>query len=540
MAKLGKWAILVTLGLLISLHSIICIPHVRGQQNLNSLNFLPSETNNIIGDIRLDGYYLFSLAAPIIKENISNNNSQSSSLRLRTNRIQSRLYQIINLGFEPRKLIVWSEKNEEYYGIYATDTQSMGRLQIMMVTNLDAVIGGQPQQQLADRYSAIIKNALIRADRERESAFLIKQSVTSGILLIIAIAISSTILFFQKRLKQQQLNLQSVVETTENLSLSKPETTKNPLDRHKLIRTLLQIAQIAIWVVTLSWIAGMFPYSRDKQLWFLAGPVKIIILWSLAPIVIRFAKLIVDRILLSWQNEQQHLTNIDPNRLAKRFSTYSIFIQGIVNFIIISIAILLTLIILRIPIIPVLASAGILGFAISFGSQTLVRDIINGIFIIFEDQFAVGDYVDLGSGLGIVENMTLRVTQLRIYDGSFTTIPNSQIQNARNYSRDRSRVSIVMDIAYEHDATKTLEIIRACAEKLAKDPEWKDLIIDPVDLLRVIGLSHSGMRIIFWMNVLPGKHFAVAGEFRLRLKKLLEEHGIRMGVPQQKISVENN
>ncbi|MDJ0719821.1 MAG: mechanosensitive ion channel family protein, partial [Prochloraceae cyanobacterium] len=456
------------------------------------------------------------------------------------NRIQSRLYQIINLGFEPRKLIVWSEKNEEYYGIYATDTQSMGRLQIMMVTNLDAVIGGQPQQQLADRYSAIIKNALIRAVRERESAFLIKQSVTSGILLIIAIAVSTTILFFQKRLKQQQLNLQSVVETTENLSLSKPETTKNPLDRHKLIRTLLQIAQIAIWVVTLSWIAGMFPYSRDKQLWFLAGPVKIIILWSLAPIVIRFAKLIVDRILLSWQNEQQHLTNIDPNRLAKRFSTYSIFIQGIVNFIIISIAILLTLIILRIPIIPVLASAGILGFAISFGSQTLVRDIINGIFIIFEDQFAVGDYVDLGSGLGIVENMTLRVTQLRIYDGSFTTIPNSQIQNARNYSRDRSRVSIVMDIAYEHDATKTLEIIRACAEKLAKDPEWKDLIIDPVDLLRVIGLSHSGMRIIFWMNVLPGKHFAVAGEFRLRLKKLLEEHGIRMGVPQQKISVENN
>ncbi len=540
MAKLGKWGILVTLGLLISLHSIILIPHVRGQQNLHSLNFLPSETNNIIGDIRLDGYYLFSVAAPIIKENISNNNSQSSSLRLRTNRIQSRLYQIINLGFEPRKLIVWSEKNEEYYGIYATDTQSLGRLQIMMVTNLDAVIGGQPQQQLADRYSAIIKNALIRADRERESAFLIKQSVTSGILLIIAIAISSTILFFQKRLKQQQLNLQSVVETTENLSLSKPETTKNPLDRHKLIRTLLQIAQIAIWVVTLSWIAGMFPYSRDKQLWFLAGPVKIIILWSLAPIVIRFAKLIVDRILLSWQNEQQHLTNIDPNRLAKRFSTYSIFIQGIVNFIIISIAILLTLIILRIPIIPVLASAGILGFAISFGSQTLVRDIINGIFIIFEDQFAVGDYVDLGSGLGIVENMTLRVTQLRISDGSFTTIPNSQIQTSRNYSRDRSRVSIVMDIAYEHDATKTLEIIRACAEKLAKDPEWKDLIIDPVDLLRVIGLSHSGMRIIFWMNVLPGKHFAVAGEFRLRLKKLLEEHGIRMGVPQQKISVENN
>uniref|UniRef100_UPI0005B39DC3 hypothetical protein n=1 Tax=Anaplasma marginale TaxID=770 RepID=UPI0005B39DC3 len=76
---------------------------------------------------------------------------------------------------------------------------------------------------------------------------------------------------------------------------------------------LCQITQILIWVVALGWIAGMFPYTREKQLWFLAGPVQIIILWSLVPIINRSAKLIIDRILLSWQNERQNIFNIDPN-----------------------------------------------------------------------------------------------------------------------------------------------------------------------------------------------------------------------------------
>lgn len=197
------------------------------------------------------------------------------------------------------------------------------------------------------------------------------------------------------------------------------------------------------------------------------------------------------------------------------------------------VAIITALDILGIPTGSVLAIGGLFGLAFSFGSQRLVKDLVNGFLILAEDQYAIGDAIDVGNAVGLVENLNLRVTQLRSADGELVTLPNSSITDVKNLTRSWSRVNFSIDVAYQTDPEKALTVLREVAQELYEAPDWRDKILAPPDVLGIDSVSHGGMTITTWSQTAPMQQWAVGREFRLRVRQALEQNGIEIGVPRQ-------
>ena len=266
--------------------------------------------------------------------------------------------------------------------------------------------------------------------------------------------------------------------------------------------------------------------------------------WELVGIIlgtyaaIKASVVVIDR-LLQGLLESDRETNILSKRRKLRLTTFVRVLGGIINYALVLIGIFLVLAHLRIPIAPLLAGAGILGFAISFGSQNLIRDIINGSLIVLEDQYAIGDVIVAGEAAGFVEDMNLRMTQLRGEGGRLTTIPNSSISIVHNLTKDWSRIDFRIEIPHEINVDRAIEIIRQVAEQMQRDPEWQEQIIDPVNVLGVNDISKTGVEIVLWLKTQPIQQFAVGREFRRRLKLAFDKEDITIGIPRYLLGLDN-
>lgn len=188
-----------------------------------------------------------------------------------------------------------------------------------------------------------------------------------------------------------------------------------------------------------------------------------------------------------------------------------------------------------IPIAPLITGAGILGVAIGFGSQSLVKDVITGLFIIAENQYRIGDYICIGDYCGTVEDMTLRITKLRHRDGTIHYVPNSQIKIASNKSKDYSKVDFKISVGYDTDIDKLEEIINKVGQDLASEPAYSKFIIDAPKFLRIDNFGDYSINVHITGKVLPKKQYIVTGEMRRRIKKLFEQHGIEIPYPTRVI-----
>jgi small conductance mechanosensitive channel len=184
------------------------------------------------------------------------------------------------------------------------------------------------------------------------------------------------------------------------------------------------------------------------------------------------------------------------------------------------------------------ALGAVVALALSFAAQNLVKDLVNGVLILAEDQYALGDDIVIGSVGGIVERFNLRVTGLRTADGRLITIPNHAITQVENKTRRWSRADLRVAIAYATDVDHALSIIAQVAEETAHHPHWRSLILDPPELLGVEDISLAGIVIHFRIRTLPFKSEPVARELRRRLKIAFDREGIRIGMPQQTTFVE--
>ena len=177
-----------------------------------------------------------------------------------------------------------------------------------------------------------------------------------------------------------------------------------------------------------------------------------------------------------------------------------------------------------------LATVGIAGIAIGFGAQSLVKDIVSGIFILVEDQFAVGDVVMIGDEAGVVERMTLRITQLRNTEGMLITIPNGGINIVKNTSSEWSRVDYKIGVAYATDLDRAMDVIMDEAKKLKAD--MPELIIDEPELMGVDEFKESSVSIRLWIKTKPLMQWQVRRELNRRMHKRFEKEGIEIPFPQ--------
>jgi moderate conductance mechanosensitive channel len=210
---------------------------------------------------------------------------------------------------------------------------------------------------------------------------------------------------------------------------------------------------------------------------------------------------------------------------------------GLVRSIGVTIIVVLTLFMvlqgLGVNIGPLLAGAGVAGLAISFGAQSLVRDIISGLFILFENQFGVGDVIRVGDIGGVVERMTLRIVVLRDVHGVVHIFPNGELTRVSNMTRTFSRAVFEVGVAYREDADHVMEVMREVGRELQNDPDWAPLLTDEIKVPGIESFGESSVNIRIMATTLPLKQWEVARELRRRIKRRFDADGIQIPFPHR-------
>jgi small conductance mechanosensitive channel len=184
---------------------------------------------------------------------------------------------------------------------------------------------------------------------------------------------------------------------------------------------------------------------------------------------------------------------------------------------------------------PILAGAGIVGLAIGFGSQTLVKDLINGLFILFEESIRVGDYVAVGNNEGMVEAVGLRTVKLRDVSGNVHVVPNSSIDAVMNYSKEFSRTVIDIGVAYREDVDEVIDIIKEVGEEMRNDPEYSKNILEPIEVFGLQKFDDSAIVVRARMTTKPLKQWGLKRAFNRRIKKAFDKQGIEIPFPHRTV-----
>ncbi|MEC4892251.1 MAG: mechanosensitive ion channel family protein [Oscillatoria sp. PMC 1051.18] len=547
---LRRWVALCLLTFFLTINFVAIAPAKK------SPNPTLAETPLIQAPIQLDGRTLFHVAAAASS---GESTKLLAPVQMRVESYEKKLNQIIRTGFNPQTLEIVAQDRGEQTIIIARDGKQLKEQKIAAITEMDARIHGLSLPDFVSELTTDIRLGLLQAQQRRQPAYLIRQSLVSGGIALLCFLLTLFIAYFQKRLQNkfvrrcEKIEALPAQESLKNFN-NEPEITANKQEQignlteqklsleqkqnfNRLQRGILHIVQILIWLVALTIVSGFFPWTTWLHLWLITK-------WELVGtllgiyLAIRVSTVLIDRLFKTWL-DRLSLTPTPSQRRALRLVTFSRVLQGLIVYILGAIGIILALDHLDIPIAPLLAGAGIIGFAISFGSQNLIRDIINGSLILLEDQYAIGDFIDVGSASGLVEEMNLRITQLRGLNGRLSTIPNSNITTVHNVSKDWARIEFTFEISYNADLTKALSVISETAKTMQKDPEWQEKIVDPVNLLGVNDLDHHGVQILMWIKTKPLQHWSVGREFRRRLKLAFDAENIAFGIPRQSLSWEN-
>lgn len=285
--------------------------------------------------------------------------------------------------------------------------------------------------------------------------------------------------------------------------------------------------------------------------WVLDRPIRIglIVLaaWIIARVlqraVVRFTRSIANP---STNNTLSQLRASGPGRLLieettkvraeARAETIGLVLRSIVTAVVWSIAALLILGQLEIDLAPLIAGAGIGGIALGFGAQSIVKDFLSGLFMLIEDQYGVGDVIDIGPATGTVEEVSLRSTTLRDVYGTVWHIPNGEIARVGNYSQLWSRALIDVEVAYDVDLRFAQGVIQRVADEMWEDPDWGgDELMERPEVWGIQNLGASGIAIRLVVKTEPSMQWATERELRLRVKEALDEAGIEIPFPQQTV-----
>src|SRR3954468_3119121 len=259
---------------------------------------------------------------------------------------------------------------------------------------------------------------------------------------------------------------------------------------------------------------------------------RVLGIWVLAWFGLRVVWLTAHRIEVSVDDGDDSVTTLRE----KRGRTISQLLRSVGRVVIVTLAILLTFNVF-INIAPILAGAGILGLAISFGAQSLVRDIISGFFILLENQFAVGDVIEAAGKNGVVEKMTLRVVVLRDLEGTMHVIPNGQINVVSNKTRGWARAVVDVTIPYTEDVDRIIGVVRDEAAQFSTDAVWGLQLDGPVEVLGIEELRDNAVVIRSLLKTQPGSQWNVAREFRRRLKIRFDREAIETPFQQRRVHV---
>ena len=299
----------------------------------------------------------------------------------------------------------------------------------------------------------------------------------------------------------------------------------------RLVGAATFVLVLALLVVPIFELAGLHPRVgvrlRTLTIWAFSSGLRVLLIAALAYVLVRACTLFVRR----FEHQLNLGTGLDALERAKRAKTLGTVIQNVTTALIIGIAALMILRELRVDIAPVLTTAGIVGLAVGFGAQTLVRDIISGFFLILEDQVRVGDVAAINGTPGLVEAINLRTIVLRDVEGTVHVFPNGAINTLANRTKEYSYYVVDIALSYDEDTDRVAAVLKNVGEQLQADDRFGPLILEPLEVMGVDAFADWWVTLKARIKTVPQKQWDVGRELRRRILKAFEEHRIDMPVP---------
>ena len=270
------------------------------------------------------------------------------------------------------------------------------------------------------------------------------------------------------------------------------------------------------------------------QVWFMSHGLLILLIAAISYLLYRLIRTAIPGIVESSMSSRGRGRKA-REELARRVQTLSGALITIVGITIAIVASFMILGELGVDVTPLLATAGVAGIAIGLGAQSLIRDMIAGLFILMEDQYNKGDVVKVAGIAGLVEDVTLKRTVLRDLDGIVHSIPNGEIKTASNYTKEYSRMNLDVPVAYGEDLDRVIEVINRVGQEMAKDPVWGPKLRSAPQSLGVNKFAESAIEIKVLGDTKPMMQWEITREFRLRIKKAFDQEHIEIPWPHVKL-----
>lgn len=274
-------------------------------------------------------------------------------------------------------------------------------------------------------------------------------------------------------------------------------------------------------------------FNEQALIWLRGHGLAILLILIVSVVVYYFLGVTTK----SLSRRLQALDGIDDSERDRRTKTIFRVIHSTGAVIIIVTTILMVLTELGVAITPVLASVGFAGLALGLGAQTLVKDMIAGLFILIEDQYTVKDVVEIGGITGTVEHMTLRATELRDLHGTVHIIPNGEIRIVANKSRDWSRAIVDVSVTYEEDVDTAVQTLQEIGEAMVEDEMMGLLLLEPANVTGVEGLEDWAVRLRIMVKTLPNAQFEVERYLRRQIRLTFAEKGLSLAFPRQDVMI---
>jgi small conductance mechanosensitive channel len=278
---------------------------------------------------------------------------------------------------------------------------------------------------------------------------------------------------------------------------------------------------------------GVGMESEDLGRWAARTGIRIVALFLLAFVIVRVLSTVIERA----EHDLTVGTGLDALERRKRAQTIARLGRRALSGLIWTTAVLIVLREFDVDITPVLAGAGIVGLAVGFGAQTLVRDVITGFFLIVEDQVRVGDVATVNGIGGLVEQINLRTIVLRDLEGVVHVIPNGEIKTLANRTKDFSYYVINLGVEYDADIDRVMVMVQEARAQLLADPKFATSILEPVEVLGVDDFKDSSVTLKIRIKTVPLKQWEVGRELRRRIKQVMDREGFRIPFPQLEVHI---
>jgi small-conductance mechanosensitive channel len=436
--------------------------------------------------------------------------------------------------------------------IVASDAEHPIPVPLVTVTTADAQQQSLPAGVLAERWQGILNAALLAALQKRQPADIQRGYsrlalggagliVLTALLLLGLRAAHRTMDALEADLatRREQLGVEA-----EALASGDPQPAAH---RRRLLNVALLAAEperrldgfralsaLIVWTLVALWGAGiiaallLFPQTTAFGNLLLSAVRRIVAIWIVAAVLNRVADVVIFQLLRAYR--VGGATSDERARELLRVPTIARAIGSFKTFALVLLAALATLAQLGFPITSVVTIGGVLALALTFAAQNLVRDFLNGLLVLIEDQYVVGDHVRIGEAEGIVEGLTLRVVQIRDGRGNLITIPHSAVVSVVNASRNWSRVRFTIAVDPRADLSRALEVTREAVVGLAAEPGWRGSFLDPIEWIGLDGISQAGAIVAASIRTAPLRQFEAARELNLRVSAALAEAGIALGL----------